>query len=69
MKIIVNDNSVGLGEDNIHVVLSDVKFNCDCIGKPQIMFWLDDDTADSLVFHLGAILQDKERRKDLTKLG
>ena len=67
MDIKVIDNQIGLGDNSIQVVINDVKFSCDAIGKPYLMFWIDENCADSLVFHLGAILQDRERRKEIKK--
>ena len=34
-----------------------------------ISFIIDEDLADKLAFHLMAILEDRQRKKDLTKLG
>ena len=64
MNIKVIDNNIGLGDKSIQVVINDVKFSCDAIGKPYIIFWIDEDAADSLVFHLGAVLEDRQRVKD-----
>ena len=33
----------------------------------SIRFFVDDDTADKIVFHLGTILQDRERRAELKR--
>lgn len=64
VKVIDND----LGDKSIQVVINDVKFSCDAIGKPYLMFWIDEDAADSLVFHLSAVLQDREiQKKKLVK--
>jgi hypothetical protein len=63
MKIKVKDNLKN-GLKDLQVVISDVEFCCDVIGKkPSIMFWLDEDSSDSLAFHLSTILQDRERAK------
>lgn len=31
-----------------------------------VTIYVDEKTADSIAFHIGSILQDRERRKDLT---
>lgn len=65
MDIKVIDNNMGLGDKSIQVVINDVEFSCDAIGKPYIMFWLDEKAADSLQFHLSTILQERERAKEI----
>lgn len=67
MNIKVIDSNVSLGDKSIQVVINDVKFSCDAIGKPYIMFWVDEDAADSLIFHLSAVLQDRQRAKESNK--
>jgi hypothetical protein len=67
MDIKVIDNAIGLGDKSIQVVINNVKFSCDAIGEPYIMFWIDEDKADSLVFHLSAVLEDRQRAKDSQK--
>lgn len=57
IKVIDNNKS-------IQVVINDVKFNCDAIGKPYIMFWVDEDIADKLAFHLRAVVEDRQRVKE-----
>ena len=61
MKIEVRDEEKAL--DLITVVLKDASFSVDAIGKPSILFWLNEDEADKLCFHLSSVLQDRERRK------
>ena len=61
MKIEVQDEERAL--DLITVVLKDASFSVDAIGKPSILFWLNEDEADKLCFHLQSVLQDRERRK------
>jgi len=55
-QIDVNESNAG-----IRVILKNIDFSVDCIGNRSIMFWLDDDEADRLAFHLNSCLQDKER--------
>jgi len=62
MKILVDEVR---GEDKILVRLSgeDIKF---IVSEYSLSFYLDDDLADKLAFQLGAVLQDRQQRKDLT---
>jgi hypothetical protein len=63
MEIKVNDK-IKEGLKEIQVVINDAEFSCDIIGgKPTIMFWIDEDCSDSLIFHLSTILQDRQRNK------
>ena len=63
MKIEVRDE---VGREDIIVSLQDAQFSVSAIGKPHIIFWLNEDEADKLCFHLQSVLQDRERRKTLT---
>jgi hypothetical protein len=63
MDIKVIDNNIGLGDKSIQVVINDVKFSCDAIGKPYIMFWIDEEKASSLAWHLNTVIEDRERTK------
>lgn len=60
MKIEVRDEK---DREDIIVTLKDASFSVDAIGKPSIMFWLNENEADRLCFHLQSVLQDRERRK------
>ena len=51
------------GTEDIPVSLTGVQFTVDTIGTPRILFWLSEDEADKLCFHLQSVLQDRERRK------
>ncbi len=64
MKIQI-DEVEGEKDKNIAIRLSggDIKF---LASEYSCSIYIDEDIADSLVFHLGTILQDRERRKDLT---
>jgi hypothetical protein len=60
MKIEVRDNK---DREDVTIVLKDASFCVDTIGKPSILFWLNEDEADKLSFQLSSVLQDRERRK------
>ena len=48
------------------VVLSGIRFQVsNFMDMDNIIFFVDEDTADSLQFHLGSALQELERQKDL----
>lgn len=51
-------NSVG----NLMVELQGISFTVDCINKPYILFWVNQDQADRLAFGINAALQDYEKR-------
>ena len=53
---------------DILVSINGVDFNCDTVGNGTIMFWLTEDQADSLHFHIGSTLQELERNKELSNL-
>ena len=53
---------------DILVAINGVDFNCDTICTKTIMFWLTEDQADSVVFHLGSELQDRARKEEADKL-
>ncbi len=60
MKIEIRDEK---GREDIIVALKDAQFSVDAIGKPNILFWLNEDEADKLSFQLQSVLQDRERRR------
>lgn len=65
MKIQI-DEVEGEKDKNIAIRLSgeDIKF---LASEYSCSIYVDEDMADSICFHLGSILQDRERRKLLTK--
>lgn len=62
LKVEVKEFSTG---GKAMVILHDVNFQVSTIGGLSLYFFVDEDTADSLQFHLGSALQELERQKDL----
>lgn len=51
--------------NDIMVSVSGVTFSADnFFGSDTIRFFLDNDSADKLAFHLSSIIQDRERAKE-----
>jgi hypothetical protein len=66
MKYSVEDLEKGVGKDNlqnIQIRLSgdDIKF---VVTEYSVSLFIDENTADSLQFHISTIIQDRERRKE-----
>jgi hypothetical protein len=53
---------------DILVSINGVDFNCDTVLNKTVMFWLTEDQADSLVFHVSTAIQEREKKRESDKL-
>jgi hypothetical protein len=60
-RVLVKEDSLC---KDILVSINGVDFNCDTIGNKTIMFWLTQDQADSVQFHIASALQELERKRE-----